>query len=128
MATFETGFSFRGGAHARRASLYCDGVPVRKVAEKYGTPLYIYSASLIHARYDIFDNAFSDVPHTVCYSVKANSNLSLLRMLAERGSGFDVVSGGELQRVATAGKRAVRNVVFSGVGKTVDEIDAALRA
>jgi diaminopimelate decarboxylase len=128
MSTTPIGFSFRGGAHVRRAPLCCDGVPVTKVAEKYGTPLYIYSASLIRARYDIFDNAFSDVPHTVCYSVKANSNLSLLRMLAEFGSGFDVVSGGELQRVGTVDKSSVAKVVFSGVGKTVHEIDSALHA
>src|SRR5207253_9722318 len=69
-----------------------------------------------------------DVPHTVCYSVKANSNLTILRMLARKGCGFDVVSGGELERVLTADRRAARNVVFSGVGKTREELTAALKA
>jgi diaminopimelate decarboxylase len=122
------GFSYGSRALARRASLLCEAVPVARLAQRFGTPLYVYSASLIRARYEIFDAALAGVPHTVCYSVKANSNLSLLKMLAVLGSGFDVVSGGELQRVQRADKRAVRKVVFSGVGKTVAEIDAALRA
>jgi diaminopimelate decarboxylase len=124
----QPGFSFRSGGLRRRASLYCDGVPLGRLADKHGTPLYVYSGSLMRARYQIFDQAFAEVPHTLCYSVKANSNLSLLRMLAGAGSGFDVVSGGELQRVLKADKKAGAKVVFSGVGKTVSEIDAALRA
>ena len=72
--------------------------------------------------------AFRDVPHTICYSVKANSNLSILRLLARKGCGFDVVSGGELERVLTADRKAAKKVVFSGVGKTRDELTAALKA
>ncbi len=98
------------------------------LAEKFGTPLYVYSATHIRDRYRLFDAAFRRVPHTICYSVKANSNLTVLKMLARIGSGFDVVSGGELERVLHADKRAARRVVFSGVGKTREEIDLALRS
>jgi diaminopimelate decarboxylase len=99
-----------------------------KLAEKYGTPLYVYSARMIEERYRDFDGAFGDVPHTVCYSVKANSNLSILRMLARRGSGFDIVSGGELERVLAADHKAAKRIVFSGVGKTREELTASLKA
>jgi diaminopimelate decarboxylase len=109
-------------------TLHCDSVPLTKLAEKYGTPLYVYSASTIRDRYKTFDRAFRRVPHTICYSVKANSNLSLLKMLAKLGSGFDVVSGGELERVLRADRKAARRIVFSGVGKTAEEMDAALKA
>jgi diaminopimelate decarboxylase len=101
---------------------------MENLAAKYGTPLYVYSASTIRERYQSFDRAFRRVPHTICYSVKANSNLSLLKMLAKLGSGFDVVSGGELERVLRADRKAARRVVFSGVGKTAEEMDAALKA
>jgi diaminopimelate decarboxylase len=101
---------------------------MENLAAKYGTPLYVYSASTIRERYQSFDRAFRRVPHTICYSVKANSNLSLLKMLAKLGSGFDVVSGGELERVLRADRKAARCVVFSGVGKTAEEMDAALKA
>jgi len=115
----------------RRAAdlvLHCDDVPLTKLAERYGTPLYVYSATTIHARLAAFEKAFRDVPHTICYSVKANSNLSILRLLARQGCGFDVVSGGELERVLAVDRRAARKVVFSGVGKSRDEITAALKA
>lgn len=108
--------------------LHCDAVPLSKLAEKYGTPLYVYSAPTIRSRYQDFDRAFRRVPHTICYSVKANSNLGLLKLLARMGSGFDVVSGGELQRVILADSKAASRVVFSGVGKTAAEMDAALNA
>jgi diaminopimelate decarboxylase len=108
--------------------LFADQIPMAYLAEKYGTPLYIYSASTIRDRFRTFDAAFRRIPHTVCYSVKANSNLSLLKMLARHGSGFDVVSGGELERVLYVSRKAAEKVVFSGVGKTADEIDAALKA
>src|SRR5438045_4202668 len=89
--------------HARVAHsaslLHCDDLPLSAVAEKFGTPLYVYSATTIRQRYHHFDRAFRQVPHTICYSVKANSNLALLRFLCKLGCGFDVVSGGELQRV-----------------------------
>jgi diaminopimelate decarboxylase len=108
--------------------LQCEDVPLPRLAEKYGTPLYVYSSEMIEERYHLFDRAFRDVPHTICYSVKANSNLSVLRLLARRGCGFDVVSGGELERVLAADRRAVKKVVFSGVGKTREELTAALKA
>jgi diaminopimelate decarboxylase len=90
--------------------------------------LYVYSSRAIRERVLAFDHAFHEVEHSICYSVKANSNLSILRLLAELGCGFDVVSGGELQRVLRAHRDAAKKVVFSGVGKTVPEIEAGLRA
>jgi diaminopimelate decarboxylase len=108
--------------------LHCDEVPLPRLAERYGTPLYVYSATAIHERLTAFDKAFRAVPHTVCYSVKANSNLSVLRLLARQGCGFDVVSGGELERVLAADRRAAKRIVFSGVGKSGDEMTAALKA
>jgi diaminopimelate decarboxylase len=124
------GFVFResksktGGA----VELHCESVRLAKLAEHYGTPLYVYSATAIRERFSAYQNAFRDIPHTVCYSVKANSNIGILRLLARGGSGFDVVSGGELERVLVANRRAAKKVVFSGVGKTRDEINAALKA
>ena len=112
----------------RQLALYCEGVPLQKLAERYGTPLYVYSAAMIRERYRAFDAAFRGLPHTICYSVKANSNLSILRLLAREGCGFDVVSGGELERVLAADRRAAKKVVFSGVGKTREELTAALKA
>jgi len=108
--------------------LYCEDVSLQELAEQYGTPLYVYSAEMIRERYEAFDAAFEDQPHTICYSVKANSNLTLLRLLAKKGCGFDVVSGGELERVLTADRKAAKKVVFSGVGKTREELTAALKA
>ena len=128
------GFTYRkegGGLFSRRpeqAVLYCDAVSLPKVAAKYGTPLYLYSASMIRERYREFERGFRKVPHAVCYSVKANSNLAILRLLSRMGSGFDIVSGGELERVLRVDRRLVRKVVFSGVGKAKEEMDAALRA
>jgi diaminopimelate decarboxylase len=98
------------------------------LAKRYGTPLYVYSATTIHERLAAFEKAFYDVPHTICYSVKANSNLSILRLLARKGCGFDVVSGGELERVLAADRRTAGKIVFSGVGKSRDEMTAALKA
>jgi diaminopimelate decarboxylase len=108
--------------------LHCEDLPLTKLAERYGTPLYVYSAATIHQRLAAFENAFRDVPHTLCYSVKANSNLSILRLLARQGCGFDVVSGGELERVLAAERRAAKKIVFSGVGKSRAEMSAALKA
>jgi len=108
--------------------LHCEGVALPKLAEQYGTPLYVYSATTIRERYDAFDDAFRDLPHTICYSVKANSNLTILRVLARKGCGFDVVSGGELERVLIADRKAAKQVVFSGVGKTHEELTATLKA
>jgi diaminopimelate decarboxylase len=114
----------RGGVFV----LHCENLPTTKLVKKYGTPLYVYSAAMIHERYASFDRAFREVPHIICYSVKANSNLSILRLLAKKECGFDVVSGGELERVLAADKRAAKRVVFSGVGKTREELTAALKA
>jgi diaminopimelate decarboxylase len=127
------GFLYRptGNALLRRESrlvLHGEDLPLPALARKYGTPLYIYSARMIAERYREFDHAFRDVPHTICYSVKASSNLNILRMLAKRGSGFDIVSGGELERVLRADRKAAKRVVFSGVGKTREELTAALKA
>jgi diaminopimelate decarboxylase len=111
------------------ARLTCDGVDVAELAEQYGTPLYVYSANQIITRAGLFQKAFAEVQHTVCYAVKANSSLAILRMLADQGCGFDIVSGGELARVIAAGGKTVAGrVVFSGVGKTAVEMDAALDA
>jgi diaminopimelate decarboxylase len=108
--------------------LQCEDVPLPRLAERYGTPLYVYSTAMIRERYEAFERAFRDVPHTICYSVKANSNLSILRLLARNGCGFDVVSSGELERVLAADRKAAEKVVFSGVGKTREELTAALKA
>jgi diaminopimelate decarboxylase len=127
-------FTFVGGKSSRTSggtsgrTLCCEQVEVERLAKRYGTPLYVYSATAIRARVAAFERAFEKQSHTVCYSVKANSNLALLRLLASLGCGFDVVSGGELQRVMRAGKGAASGVVFSGVGKTAEEMDAALEA
>jgi diaminopimelate decarboxylase len=108
--------------------LHCEDVPLQKLAEQHGTPLYVYSAAMIGERYAAFDAAFREQTHTICYSVKANSNLTILRLLARKGCGFDVVSGGELERVLIADRKAAKKVVFSGVGKTREELNAALKA
>jgi diaminopimelate decarboxylase len=121
-------FHYRENRKTRIDELTCDDLPLSSLAAKYGTPLYVYSASQIEARYKAFDAAFRGIPHTICYSVKANSNLSILKMLARKKAGFDVVSGGELERVLRADKSAARRVVFSGVGKTREEIDLALKS
>jgi diaminopimelate decarboxylase len=110
------------------SELHCEKVPQTKLAQRYGTPLYVYSAAMIRERFRAFENAFRAVPHTICYSVKANSNLSILRLLVREGCGFDVVSGGELERVLVADRRAAKKVLFSGVGKSREEMTAALRA
>jgi diaminopimelate decarboxylase len=108
--------------------LLCERVSVAALAEKFGTPLYVYSAASIRERFRLFRRAFRSVPHTLCYSVKANSNLSILRLLAGFGAGFDIVSGGELERVRLAQKKAVKKIVFSGVGKSQEELRWALQS
>lgn len=108
--------------------LHCEGVPLSSLANRFGTPLYVYSATTIRQRMRTFAAAFRGFPHTVCYSLKANSNLSVLRVLAATGCGFDVVSGGELQRVLRLGKKYAKKVVFSGVGKTREELLLALKS
>lgn len=126
-ATGDRPFEYRRvGKSAEQLS--CDKVSLSDLAHKFGTPLYVYSATYIRERYRAFEQAFAKVPHTICYSVKANSNLSILRMLSKLGSSFDVVSGGELERVGVLGARAAKRVVFSGVGKTAAEMDAAIKS
>ena len=112
----------------RNRVLYCDGADLTALAAEHGTPLYVYSAHQISHRFQLFQQAFSARPHTICYAVKANSSLAILRLLAKQGAGFDIVSGGELERVRKAHKPALKKVVFSGVGKQIWEIDAALNA
>jgi diaminopimelate decarboxylase len=111
----------------RDKALYCEGVALAEIAADTGTPCYVYSAGAIRANYRAYDESLGALPHTVCYAVKANSNLAVLRVLADAGSGFDIVSGGELFRVLKAGGDPSK-VVFSGVGKTAAEIDQALEA
>jgi diaminopimelate decarboxylase len=105
--------------------LYAEQVSVTDIAKEFGTPSYIYSRAAFESHWKAFDDAFSDYPHLVCYAVKANSNLAVLNVLAKLGSGFDIVSAGELARVIAAGGEAGKTV-FSGVGKTADEIRYAL--
>ncbi len=114
-------FSWRAG------DLYCESARLETLAASSGTPTYIYSAAAIRGNYRAYERALKRTPHTICYSVKANSNLSILRLLVKLGSGFDIVSGGELYRLQRAGVAANR-VVFSGVGKSREEIREALRA
>jgi diaminopimelate decarboxylase len=112
----------------RNRKLHCDGADLTTLADEYGTPLYVYSASQITQRFQLFERAFAGRPHTICYAVKANSSLAILRLLAQQGAGFDIVSGGELERLRKVHKPSLRRVVFSGVGKQIWEIDAALQA
>lgn len=98
------------------------------LARKFGTPLYVYSANHIAGRFDLFEKYFGGVPHLICYAVKANSSLAILDLLARKGAGFDIVSGGELERVLAVDRNAAARVVFSGIGKTAPEIDLALRS
>ena len=121
-------FVYRKSKGQKTPELHCENVSLTQLAKKLDTPLYVYSANTIRQRFKSFDQAFRRTPHTVCYSVKANSNLSILRLLAKLGCGFDVVSGGELERVLRADRRAAKKVVFSGVGKTAEEMRAALKA
>jgi diaminopimelate decarboxylase len=109
----------------RNSRLFAEDVPVADIAATVGTPCYIYSRATIERHWRAFDHAFGDHPHLVCYAVKANSNLAVLNLLARLGSGFDIVSGGELERVLAAGGDPGK-VVFSGVGKRRDELERAL--
>ena len=114
-------FTFRQGV------VNCEKVPLTDIASRIGTPAYVYSSASILDAYQRFDRAFCGVPHSICYAMKANSNLSVLRLLDRAGSSFDIVSGGELHRLRKIGVPA-RRVVFSGVGKTKEEIRDALKA
>jgi len=107
--------------------LHAEGVPLSRIAEQSGTPCFVYSRAALEANFRAFGEALRGIPHLVCYAMKANSNLAVLNVFARMGSGFDIVSGGELARVIAAGGDP-RKVVFSGVGKTAEEIRAALSA
>jgi len=107
--------------------LTCDGVSLEEAAARFGTPLYVYSRAAIVAAYEAYDRAFAAVPHRICYALKANGSGALLRILAGLGAGADIVSGFELQAALRAGFPAAR-IVFSGVGKTAEEIDRGLEA
>ncbi|MGN8157746.1 diaminopimelate decarboxylase [Salinisphaera sp. RV14] len=112
-------FEYRDGA------LYAENVPVADIVQRFGTPTYVYSAATLSRHYRVFDDALAGIDHDICFAVKANGNIGVLGVLADLGSGFDIVSVGELERVITAGGDPAR-VVFSGVGKRVDEIERAL--
>ena len=111
----------------RNDQLFAEDIAVKDLAARFGTPLYVYSSRTLRRHFRVFDEAFAGVDHLVCYAMKALSNLSILRLFASMGSGFDIVSGGELGRCLRAGADA-RKIVFSGVGKTDEEIRAALDA
>lgn len=111
----------------RDRALYCEDIALADIAARAGTPCYVYSAAMVLENFRAYDTSFGNIPHTLCYSVKANGNLALLRLLAEAGAGFDIVSGGELYRVIKAGGDPAK-IVFSGVGKTAGEIEEALAA
>jgi diaminopimelate decarboxylase len=114
------------GFFRENGQLTCDGVPLSEIAERVGTPVYVYSRASIEESFRRFDAAFAEIPHLVCYATKANSNLAIVSVMAELGAGADVVSGGELSAAMLAGMPADR-IVFSGVGKTDAEIELATR-
>ena len=106
-------------------SFHCEQVALADIARRAGTPCYVYSSQTILENFRAYDESLGDLPHSVCYAVKANGSLGILSLLARAGSGFDIVSGGELFRVLKAGGDSAK-VVFSGVGKRADEIEYAL--
>ena len=111
----------------RNGQLFAEDVPVAELADRFGTPLYVYSAATLTRHFTAYDSAFAGTEHLTCFSVKACSNLSVLKLLANLGAGMDIVSGGELHRALTAGVPASR-IVYSGVGKRPEEIRQALAA
>ena len=121
-------FAYRRSAASGAFTLFCEKSDLARLAERYGTPLYVYSSESIRSRLRAYAHAFRSVPHTICYSVKANSTLAILRAIAQEKAGFDVVSGGELERVFRVRSRSATSIVFSGVGKTVAEMEVALKA
>ncbi len=111
----------------RNGEMFAEDVALKRIAKEVGTPAYVYSLATLRRHYQVFDRAFARVPHIVCFSVKANSNLALLRAFAKEGSGFDIVSGGELFRALKASGDP-KKIVFSGVGKKKEEIEYALNS
>lgn len=111
----------------KKNQLFAEDVPVKKLAEKYGTPLYVYSHATLLRHFNAYDTAFSGYPHIICFAVKANSNIAILRLFGKHGSGADIVSGGELYSALKAGIPSKR-IVYAGVGKKSEEIRSALKA
>src|SRR5215469_3303302 len=124
-ATFTPQFRWKNVGRSHR-EVYCEGLPLSQIAARYGTPTYVYSQRAIEDAFDELHSGLTRVPHLLCFAVKANSNLSLLKLLARRGSGFDIVSGGELAHLGHIGIPG-QLIVFSGVGKNREEIREALR-
>ncbi|MGH9717235.1 MAG: diaminopimelate decarboxylase [Candidatus Acidiferrales bacterium] len=125
---YTPGYAYRAVSRdsSKIEALHCEGVSLPRVADEIGTPAYVYSRDSIQSAYRQLDRAFGSLPHSICYAVKANGNLAILRTLARLGSSFDIVSGGELDRLRRIGVPG-RRIVFSGVGKSREEIRAALR-
>jgi diaminopimelate decarboxylase len=121
MNTHTTPLAYQDG------TLTLDRIPLTEIAQTFSTPTYVYSYEGIVSRWQAFDQAFAQQPHLVCYAVKTNSNLAILQSLAQQGAGFDIVSGGELQRLLKAGADP-KKIVFSGVGKSHEELTLALTA
>ena len=119
MNSYDAYFRYNDG------ELTCEGLPLREAAERFGTPLYVYTERGFRERYMEIDRALDGVPHLICYSIKSNSNVNILRIMADMGSGMDVVSGGEIRRALAAGVDP-RKIVFAGVGKTDEEISGAI--
>ncbi len=115
------------GFHRRNGALHCDGVPLARIARDHGTPAWVYSQSVLEARYRLFAGSVADLKPTICYALKANSNQAVIATFARLGSGADIVSGGELARALAAGVPAGK-IVFAGVGKTEAEMAVALEA
>lgn len=127
LAPFRAALFADAGLERRGASLYLGGVRLTEIADAVGTPVYVYNAGVIRSQYARLDDALSAVTHRICFAVKANSNLAVLRVFRDLGAGADIVSGGEMQRALAAGYPAER-IVFSGVGKSPAELEAALAA
>jgi len=123
-ARFTPHFAWKARGAAKE--VYCEGVALTEIAKRFGTPTYVYSRRAIEDAFDEFKSGLGRLPHLLCFAVKANGNLSILKLLARRGSGFDIVSGGELDHLGRIGVRGER-IVFSGVGKTREEIREALQ-
>jgi diaminopimelate decarboxylase len=125
-ALFTPQFTWKKSAHEKGVEhVFCEGVDLIEAADSFGTPAYVYSRAAFSDAYKEFDRGLNKIPHTICFAVKSNGNLSILQHLAKMGSGFDIVSGGELEHLGHLGVRGDR-IVFSGVGKTREEIRAAL--
>jgi diaminopimelate decarboxylase len=121
-------FAYRCSKNSGPAKLFSEETDLERLAEEFGTPLYVYSSETIRTRIREFTLAFGSIPHTICYSVKSNSALAILRLVADQGTGFDVVSGGEIERVLNVAPALAGRVVFSGVGKNGSEMELALNS